>query len=311
MGVTTEFLRQLLRVLGRQQVMSEPGPISTQEAVKRTFIRIENDYSSALEGHLGITSGLEEIDDTIHGWRPGELVVVAGEAVGGTRSLLVQLLLHNGLDEHLPCAHFSPRRATERMVLDLLCELSGLEQLWIRIGSLSEQQWPKLIKAAGRLSEAKILWDDTPWASTAKLVERCHRLVERENVAVIFVDDLQQLWGYQGQPAVADGRAYEVLRALKEVAVELDIPIIAFGAPKARQPAGEDEPGGQITLADVIGADAIAEWADEIYLVSHNLSERFDGKELDGVLLEFTKTRVPDRRSALLEYRGRSGSFRS
>ncbi len=311
MGVTTEILRQFLRVLGRQQVAAEPGPLSTQEAVKRTFIRIENDYSRAMEGHLGITSGLEEIDDTIHGWRPGELVIVTGEVVGGTRPLLMQLLLHNGLDERLPCAHLSPRRATERGVIDLLCELSGLEQLWLRIGSLSETQWARLIKAAGLLSEAKIFWDDTPWASTAKLVERCHMMVERENVAVIFVEDLQRLWGHRSRTAVADERAYGVLRALKEMAVDLDIPVIAFAAPRARRSLDEAEPAAQLTLADIAGADAIAEWADEIYLVSQDLPERVDGKELDGVLLEFVKTRVPDRRSALLEYRGRTGSFRS
>lgn len=297
-----EIYRQALRIFGWHQLAREPGPLSMPEALQMTFARIEANYDRGGDGEFGITSGLEELDRAVRGWRPGELVVFAGDLQKAVRPLLVQFLLHVGLEEQVPCALLSPWQATDRKVAELLYELSGVARFRVETGMLSKEEWAALIEVAGRLSGATICWDDTPWASLRRLAERCQMLVEREGVAVVFIDAVQWLWRRQSNEFSLDKRASECMRSLKEMAVALEIPVICFDA---KEWVGEEQGEERTALADIEGADAIVEWADEVYLASH-----IDEEDSEGALLDLVKTRASHRHTVWLESGAKTGSFR-
>ena len=201
------------------------GPVSIDQAVQETFKRIESSKQGDLDG---VSSGYYQLDEMTGGFSGGQLIILAARPAMGKTALALNLMLNATVNDgdKAKVLFFSLEMGRESIVSRFLCTRSRVYMHKLRKGTLSDRDWSELTRAAGELSELKITVDDTPGLLVAAIRSRARRVKQRDGLNMIVVDYLQLM----SQPR-AESRQMEISqisRALKELARELDVPVIAL-----------------------------------------------------------------------------------
>ncbi len=200
-----------------------------RDVVKEAFTEIEALYQKD-EQITGVPSGFIDLDDMTAGWQPSDLIVVAARPGMGKTSFTLNMAAHAAIQRNIPSAFFSLEMSNVQLAIRMLCSEARINQSNLRKGSMTEQEWARLIKAAGTLSEAPIYLDDTPGLPIMEFRSKARRLKAEHDIEIIFVDYLQLMTGTQHSRSSGsrEQEISEISRNLKGVAKELEIPIIAL-----------------------------------------------------------------------------------
>ncbi|QXD13776.1 replicative DNA helicase [Rhodocaloribacter litoris] len=126
-------------------------------------------------------------------------------------------------------AIFSLEMSAQQLAQRLLTSEARVDAQAARTGRLSEDDWPRLARAAGRLSAAPIFIDDTPGLSILELRAKCRRLKAEHDIGLVIVDYLQLMHGTNlSRSANREQEIAQISRSLKSLAKELDVPVIAL-----------------------------------------------------------------------------------
>jgi replicative DNA helicase len=166
-----------------------------------------------------------------------------------------------------------------------------------RTGRLTDEDWPKLARAAGRLEAAKIFVDDTPGLGILELRAKCRRLKAEHDIGLVIVDYLQLMHGTKdARNSNREQEIAQISRSLKALAKELDVPVIALaqlsravetrGGDKRPQLSDLRESGSIEQDADVVGfiyrAERYGITQDENGNSTAGLGEIIIGKQRNG-----------------------------
>ena len=199
-----------------------------RDVVKSAFTQIEALYQKS-EQITGVPSGFIDLDEITAGWQPSDLIIIAARPAMGKTSFTLNMAAHTAIERKLPCAFFSLEMSNEQLAIRMLCSEARINQSKLRRGSMTEQEWARLIKAAGTLSEAPIYLDDTPGLSIMEFRAKCRRLKAEHDIQILFIDYLQLMTGSQrSRSGSREQEISEISRGLKGVAKELSIPVIAL-----------------------------------------------------------------------------------
>ncbi|MCH3949821.1 MAG: replicative DNA helicase [Acidaminococcus sp.] len=220
--------------LAEQKILSVANKKHTGNAtkikdiVKEAMNRIEELYDSK-DAFTGLPTGFADFDKMTSGLQPSDLIIVAARPSMGKSSLVLNIAEHVALKGHKSVAFFSLEMSKEQLVQRLLCSQAGIDASRLRIGQLKDEEWPKLVEAADRLSDAKIMLDDTPGMTALEMRSRARRWKNENGLDLIIVDYLQLMQGSSRRPS--DNRQQEmseISRSLKGLARELNVPVIAL-----------------------------------------------------------------------------------
>lgn len=200
---------------------------SMREVIQSAFTQIEALYNKS-EHITGVPSGFSDLDEITAGWQSSDLIIVAARPAMGKTSFTLNMAAHTAINRNIPCAFFSLEMSNEQLAIRLLCSEARVDQSKLRRGNLNDQEWAKLIKAAGSLSEAQIFLDDTPALPIMEFRSKCRRLKAEHDIGIIFIDYLQLMRGSGGNNSNREQEISEISRNLKAVAKELDVPVIAL-----------------------------------------------------------------------------------
>lgn len=187
----------------------------------------------------GIPTGFEELDRQLAGLQPADLVIVAGRPAMGKSAFVLSLAENISMSaQKTAVALFSLEMSKEHLVQRLLCSHARINAHNVRTGMLSTKDWPRLTKAAGKLSEAPIFIDDSPTVSVLELRAKARRLKMQHDVGLIILDYLQLM----DENSRSENRQQEISkisRSLKALARELNVPVVAVSqlsrAPERRE----------------------------------------------------------------------------
>lgn len=235
------------------------GFIWIKEILWPTFEHIEK-LQQAEGAITGVPSGFPDLDNLTAGFQRADLIVVAGRPSMGKTSLVLNVIQHNAIEEGTPVALFTLEMSKEAIVQRLLCSEGRVNSSNLRKGKLTEQEYTQLATSAGHLNTAPIWIDDSPAITALELRAKARRLKAEVDLGLVVVDYMQLMQG----PARAENRVQEISaisRALKAVAKELDVPVIALSqlsrAPEAR--SGQQR---RPQLSDLRESGAIEQDAD-------------------------------------------------
>lgn len=200
---------------------------SMREVIQAAFTQIEALHNKN-EHITGVPSGFADLDEITAGWQASDLIIVAARPAMGKTSFTLNMAAHSALVRKIPCAFFSLEMSNEQLAIRLLCSEARVDQSKLRRGNLNDQEWAKLIKAAGALSDAKIFLDDTPSLPIMEFRSKCRRMKAEHDIGIIFVDYLQLMRGTAATTNSREQEISEISRNLKAVAKELNVPIIAL-----------------------------------------------------------------------------------
>ena len=145
----------------------------------------------------------------------------------GKTSLALNIAQHASLIEKTGVAVFSLEMSKEQLVMRLLSSAGRIDSQRIRTGKLHNEDWPKLTRAVGMLSEAPIYLDDSPAISVLEMRAKVRRLASQYDIGLIIVDYLQLMRG-RGRIENRTQEISEISRSLKALAKEHNVPVIAL-----------------------------------------------------------------------------------
>jgi len=199
-------------------------PIKT--IVPEAFKTVEQLYKRQ-EMITGVPTGYGEIDKKTAGLQPSDLIIIAARPSMGKTSLAMNIAQHAALIEKTGVAVFSLEMSKEQLVMRLLSSAGRIDSQRIRTGRLHSDDWTKLTRAVGMLSEAPIYIDDTPAISVLEMRAKVRRLASQYDIGLIVVDYIQLMRG-RGNIENRTQEISEISRSLKALAKEHRIPVIAL-----------------------------------------------------------------------------------
>jgi replicative DNA helicase len=188
------------------------------------------------QGH--VRTGLSDLDHLLGGLNPSDLLIVAARTGVGKTALMLNFARNAAVGSHAKVAIFSLEMAGEQLAQRILAAESRIDSSRLRLGLHNEIEESRLMHAHGILSHADIYVDDTAMVQIPELRAKTMRLQREHGLDLVIVDYLQLISGNR-----SDNRVQEIsyiTRSLKQLARELNIPIIAGSqlsrAPEQRQP---------------------------------------------------------------------------
>jgi len=233
-----------------------------KDLIKDSVKTIEKLYERK-ELVTGVPTGFEKLDDITSGLQKSDLVIIAGRPSMGKTALAMNIAQYAALEAGIPVAIFSLEMSKEQLALRMLSSEARVDSQRIRRGFLGEADWPKLITAAGRLSEAQIFIDDSPAISALEMKAKARRLKSEVNLGLIILDYLQLMRG-GGYKDSREQEISEISRSLKTLAKELNVPVIALSQLNRKL---EDRTNKRPQMADLRDSGAIEQDADLIAFI--------------------------------------------
>ena len=211
----------------------------------------------------GIPTGFVDLDYKTSGMQPSDLVLVAARPSMGKTAFVLNMAQHMAFRNGVTAAIFSLEMSKEQLVNRLLSLESRVDSQSIRTGSLSDEDWTKLIEGAGIIGKSNLIIDDTPGISVAELRSKCRKYKLEHNLGIIIIDYLQLMTGNKK----TDSRQQEISdisRSLKEIARELSVPVVALSQLSR---AVEQRPDHRPMLSDLRESGAIEQDADVVMFI--------------------------------------------
>ncbi|MFL5013671.1 DnaB-like helicase C-terminal domain-containing protein, partial [Rhizobium sp.] len=164
-----------------------------------------------------------------------------------------------------PVALFSLEMSADQLATRILAEQSGISSENLRMGRISQQEFRQLARAAAELQSLPLYIDDTPGLTIAALRTRARRLKRQKGIGMVIIDYLQLLQG-SGRSS-NDNRVNEISeisRGLKQLAKELDLPVMALSQLSRAVEQREDK---RPQLSDLRESGSIEQDADVVLFV--------------------------------------------
>jgi replicative DNA helicase len=256
----------------------EGGPVILSQSLAQAIRTAEAAYKR--DSHVtGVTTGLVDIDKKLGGLHPSDLIILAGRPSMGKTALATNIAFnasmayretreesgHIKVIDGAKVAFFSLEMSSEQLATRILSEQTGISSDRIRRGEVREDDFPKFVESAQKLSRLPFFIDDTPALSVSALRTRARRLKRQHGLGLIVIDYLQLMRPSAG--ARSENRVQEIsdiTRGLKAVAKELDVPVVALSQLSRAVENREDK---RPQLADLRESGSIEQDADVVMFI--------------------------------------------
>ena len=175
----------------------------------------------------GVPTGFKQLDNLTSGFQRSDLIILAARPSMGKTAFALNIARNAAVDHSIPVAFFSLEMAKEQLAMRLLCAESNVNANRLRDGFISKQNWEDLQKAGTTLHAAPIYTDDSSDNSALTIRAKARRLKMEKDLGLIIIDYLQLMKVIRSSER-RDLDISEISRALKGLAKELEIPVVAL-----------------------------------------------------------------------------------
>jgi replicative DNA helicase len=248
--------------LANSKQRSQAQPIG--DVLKDTLSYLE-DIRGKSSGITGVPTGTD-VDKMTAGWQNGDLIIIAARpSMGKTAYVLTtarNAALHQSEKLQTKVAIFSLEMSNQSLVQRLLTMEGRINAQTARSGRLKDEEFKRLIDAAGRLFTANIFVDDTPGLSIMELRTKARRLKSEHDIGLIVIDYLQLMTASGKDFGTREQEIASISRGLKALAKELDVPVVALSqlSRAVEQRGGDKRP----QLSDLRESGSIEQDADVV-----------------------------------------------
>ncbi len=213
-------------------------------------------------GVIGVPGGLVKLDGLTGGFQRSDLIILAARPSMGKTALAMSLARNAAIDYKKAVAFFSLEMSATQLVMRLISAEAKVDQHRLRTGDLKNEHWQQIVSTIHRLTEAPMYIDDTPALGIMELRAKARLMKREHNIEMIIVDYLQLMHAPK-----AESREREISmisRGLKQLAKELNIPIIALSQlNRSVESRGDKRP----MLSDLRESGSIEQDADVVMFV--------------------------------------------
>lgn len=253
---------QLIFSIAQRRSMAQL--VHIKDIVNDSFARIEQRYENR-DTLSGISTGFYDLDEMTSGWQKSDLVIIAARPSMGKTALVLNLAQHCAVECKKPVALFSLEMSKEQLVQRLLCAEAKIDANKLRTGFLQSGDWQNLATAMGRLGEAPIFIDDSAAVGALDVRAKARRLkAEYKDIGLIIIDYIQLMQGRAKSDGNRVQEISEISRNLKQLARELNVPVIALSQLSRAVEARQNK---RPMLSDLRESGAIEQDADIVMFI--------------------------------------------
>lgn len=247
----------------------------SQRNVKKDVTQIDPVITAALDqiqaaanrtsGLSGLQTGFHELDKVTSGWQNSDLIIIAARPAMGKTAFVLSMAKNMAVNYNIPIAVFSLEMSNLQLVNRLIsnvCELPGEK---IKSGQLTTLEWDQLMARIKHLNGAQLYIDDTASLSVFELRTKARRLVREHNIKMLIIDYLQLMNASGMKFGSREQEVSMISRSLKQLAKELNIPIIALSQLSRQVENRSDSKRPQ--LSDLRESGAIEQDADIVCFI--------------------------------------------
>ncbi len=213
-------------------------------------------------------TGFEALDNTLHGFQRGDLIIIAARPSMGKTAVALNVAMNVAMYQpDAAVALSSLEMGAESLGMRMLSAKSGIKADSLKTGQLSDDDWNRVNEAAGELRSAHIYIDDNPMTKVADIASKARRLQaeHKGGLSLIMIDYIQLITGDRRN--AGENRQQEVSdisRGLKNVARELQVPVIALSQLSRTVEQRENK---RPMLSDLRESGAIEQDADVVMML--------------------------------------------
>jgi replicative DNA helicase len=243
-----------------KQITSE---IQRIDAVLHNTLDIIGKWVDTKKIVTGVASGFKDLDEMLTGFHGSELIIVAAHPGMGKTAFALNIMNHIALRENKSALFFSLEMPSVQLGMRMLCVEAMIDSHQVRTGRISGEELKKLITTAQKFERtAPLFIDDSPSSTILQMRKKARRMAKNHQLGVIFVDYLQLISGPSRMER--HQQIAEISRSLKQMARDLDVPVIALSQLSRAVESRVDQIP---TLADLRESGAIEQDADVVLFI--------------------------------------------
>jgi len=211
----------------------------------------------------GVKTGFKDLDALTNGFHPGNMIVLAARPAVGKSTLGLDIARYASIHKGETSVIFSLEMSRSEITMRMLSAEARVPLNNIRSGNLTEEEWSRMARRMGEISQAPMFIDDSPNLSLMEIRAKSRRLKQRHNLKLIVIDYLQLMTSGKR----VENRQQEVAefsRQLKILAKELNVPVVAISQLN-RSP--EQRSDKKPMLSDLRESGSIEQDADVVILL--------------------------------------------
>ncbi len=238
--------------------------IELKETLGEAWDRLDRLHNSK-DGLRGVPTGFPELDHILSGFQKSDLIILAARPSVGKTSLAMDIARMSAINHNTAVGIFSLEMSSQQLVDRMLSAQASVDSWKLRTGRLtSEEDFASIRQALDQLATAPIFIDDQPGNNILKMRSVARRLKREKRLDLIIVDYLQLMIPAQGRPSDSMvQQVTEISRSLKNLARELDVPVIAL----SQLNRAVETRGGRPRLSDLRDSGSIEQDADVVMFI--------------------------------------------
>jgi replicative DNA helicase len=260
--------------IGQARPASELTPIGPTLIDEYNRIEVLSEKQSDL---TGLSTGYADLDRITAGLQSKDLIIIAGRPSMGKTALVMNIVERAAVVDKVPVAVFSLEMGKGQLAVRMLSSEARVDGQRLRTGRLVDSDWPRLAEAADRIVAAPIHLDETGGLTIHEMRAKCMRLKARiKKLGLVVVDYLQLMRGGLGRGGGEGNREQEIAeisRGLKNLAKDLDVPVIALSQLNRSLERREDK---RPQLSDLRESGSLEQDADLICFIYRDEVYRAD-----------------------------------
>lgn len=219
----TEYAeRKIFEITQRKDIK---GASRLKELLLNSITNLENIYNNGTK--KGVSTGFSDIDRRMGGLRGSELIILAARPGMGKSAFALNVATNVARKENIPVLIFNLEMGKEQLTDRIICSEALINSSNYRNGKVSEDDWNKLTYTLNELAEVPIFIDDNSSVTISEIRTKCRKMSIEEKIGLVIIDYLQLITPSNNK-ASREQEVAEISRALKILAKELKIPIIAL-----------------------------------------------------------------------------------
>jgi replicative DNA helicase len=241
------------------------GLVEIQPILAQVMERIDMLYHRDNPSDItGMATGFHDLDQKTSGLQQGDLIIVAGRPSMGKTAFALNIAEHVAVNDRLPVAVFSMEMGGSQLAIRMLGSIGRLDQMKLRTGRLSDEDWSRLTDAVGKVHDAPIQIDETPALNCLELRARARRMHRQYGTLGLVVVDYLQLMSSTSSGENRATEISEISRSLKALSKELHVPVVALSQLNRSLEARTDK---RPVMSDLRESGAIEQDADLILFI--------------------------------------------
>lgn len=268
-----------------QQGLESRGFVSASDMYAPTMSEIEQAGKNT-NGMTGISTPFTELNKVFGGWQKGDFYLLGARPAMGKTSMAVQLALHPAIAENKAVGIVELEMTNRQLMKRAFSLMSGIHNEKIKKGSLTSEEWERLLHTTNPLHTAPLFMDDTPAQTSMQLRAKARRLKTQHDIQLLVIDYIQLMKdeSRHGRNGNREQEISQISQACKRLAKELDIPVIALAQlSRAVEMRGGDK---RPLLSDLRDSGSLEQDSDSVFFLYrpeyYGIEELEDGTSSKG-----------------------------